>query len=171
MIPHASTRRTRVAVIDGNVGRRMEADRMLSPFYEVSLYGSGQQALDEMAAEPPAVVLVDELTPPMGGPAFLRALRRSPKLAPVPAVCVSSHGGQPAEAAAREAGADAFFVRPLKSGPLVTELARLSTRAVEAQWQSLPERQREALRRTVDTFNEISDLIDQGRPLDFAKVG
>jgi HD-GYP domain-containing protein (c-di-GMP phosphodiesterase class II) len=162
--------RPRVVVVDGHAVRGAEMVAMLQPFYRTGLYHDGRAALEDMAGSPCAAIIIDEMVPPMGGPALVRQLRSDAKLHGIGAICLSTGGGAIAEATARAAGADGLLNRPVARRALLAVVSPLCSRAVEAAWEQLPPVDRVALRSTVDAFNGISDDIDHGRPLDLAAV-
>lgn len=158
-----------VAVMDGDAGRLKEAGRVLLSFYQVILFQNCHMALERLAADHPGVIIIDEMVPPDGGPAFLRQLSRHPTLSSVPVIFTSNDGGAIA-ATAREIGASAYLLRPYKPRELIRTVSGLSNRVVEASWEELPQRHRDTLRKTVDAFNGISDLIEHGETLDYSAV-
>jgi HD-GYP domain-containing protein (c-di-GMP phosphodiesterase class II) len=70
----------------------------------------------------------------------------------------------------RQIGADEILAKPFRRSELVRMVSRLVSRAVEARWESLPAGPREGLKRTVDLFNGVSDLIEKGEPLAYSSV-
>jgi CheY-like chemotaxis protein len=58
--------------------------------YRTATALNGRQALEQMAAERPALVLLDYMMPVMSGPAVLEAMKQDPALRDVPAVLMSA---------------------------------------------------------------------------------
>jgi len=77
--------------------------------YRVRRARDGQEALERLAAEPPALVLLDLMMPVMDGVAFARAMRAAPEHAGIPVVVISADG-HPGRA--REVAADGFLAKP-----------------------------------------------------------
>ncbi|MGE5546965.1 MAG: HD-GYP domain-containing protein [Solirubrobacterales bacterium] len=157
-----------VAVIAGNSTHRNEVAHALTSFYRVAGYGDASQALEELERTPPCVVVVDEMVPPFGGLAVVRRLRERQGLRDVPIICTAvmeRMRGDP-----RQLGADAFLGKPFRRSALIRAISGLVNKRVEGAWDSLPAVPRESLKRTIDVFNGISDLIDKGEPLAYRAV-
>ncbi len=58
--------------------------------YRVQVAFNGRQALDRMAEELPALVLLDYMMPSMNGPELLAAMRQDARLSAVPVVMMSA---------------------------------------------------------------------------------
>jgi len=54
--------------------------------YEVATAATGQEALDVVGSDPPAVILLDVMMPGMDGFEVLQQLKRDPATAPIPVV-------------------------------------------------------------------------------------
>jgi PAS domain S-box-containing protein len=84
--------------------------------FEVTAVGSGQEALDELAAarRPYRLVLIDWRMPDMDGIETSRRIRSDPRLAHVPKIIlVSSHGNEKAMREAEALGLEGFLVKPI----------------------------------------------------------
>lgn len=157
-----------VAVIAGNEAHRSAVATALTSFYRVAGYADYHKAVADLIKSPPCVILVDEMVPPYGGFTVIKRLREEKRLAGVPIVCTvdtNSFSGDP-----RHIGADHILPKPFRRSALVRTLSGLVSKAVEARWDSLPEIPREGLKKTVELFNGISDLIDNGEPLVYETV-
>jgi HD-GYP domain-containing protein (c-di-GMP phosphodiesterase class II) len=157
-----------VAVVDGSAERRSQIARDLLSFYQVGLFGDSRRAMAELANTAGVMVLVDQDVPPEGGIAFLQRLREYPILRTVPVVYVAD--GEGGSGRAMAAGADEVLVRPFKPSALLCAISNLSNRVIEAGWENLAPVHRDALRKTVDAFNGISDLIEHGESLNYGSV-
>ena len=58
--------------------------------FEVTLCGSGAEALSEIRRRPPDLILLDVMMPDMDGPSTLRALRAVPDAATVPVIFMTA---------------------------------------------------------------------------------
>jgi HD-GYP domain-containing protein (c-di-GMP phosphodiesterase class II) len=157
-----------VAVIAGNPAHRTEVANALTSFYRVTGYGDAGQALRELGRKPPCVVVVDEMVPPFGGLAMVRRLREQDNLRRVPIICTAVAerlGGDP-----RQVGVDAFLGKPFRRSALIRTISGLVNKKVEEAWDQLPPTPREGLKRTIEVFNGISDLIGNGTPLAYQSV-
>lgn len=79
--------------------------------YEVRSASSGQQALEEMEASPPDLVLLDLILPGLSGYEVLARMRANPKLAKVPVIVLTNKGEREDMKRAWEAGADGYLVK------------------------------------------------------------
>jgi len=158
-----------VALVDGDVARLRDASRVLMSFYRVAVFSNTNRAMEGLVAENAGVIVIDEMAPPKGGRILLAEIHRHPKLTGVPVIFTAAEAGE-VEAKALEMGADLFLRRPYKPRTLIRAVSGLSNRVVEARWDDLPQQHRDALRKTVDAFNGISDLIEHGETLDYASV-
>lgn len=91
----------------------------------VRICASGEQALREVAAFRPELVLLDVMMPGMDGPSTLRALRAMPELAGVPMVFMTAKV-QPEEVAQFLAlGAAAVIAKPFDPMTLAEQVRAL----------------------------------------------
>ena len=101
----------------------MEA--FLAPLgHTVSSVGSGREALDAVAAQPPDLVLLDVVMPEMDGYEVCRALRSNPQTEMLPIIMLTSSGDQD-KVSAIEAGADDFIARPFDPHELLARVRSL----------------------------------------------
>ena len=96
--------------------------------YEVEFSGDGVSALARAKELRPAILVTEILVPKMDGLTLCRTLKSQPETREI-LVLVFSH--LEAEDRAREAGADAFLLKPLNEGPLVEVLSGLVARHQE----------------------------------------
>jgi CheY-like chemotaxis protein len=80
--------------------------------FDVEVCGSGEQALRQLRAGVPDLVLLDVMMPDLDGPSTLRALRARPELARLPVIFMTAKA-QPEEVRAyRELGAIGVISKP-----------------------------------------------------------
>ena len=91
--------------------------------YRVSRARHGQEALERVAEERPAIVLLDLMMPVMDGVAFARALRAQYTEDEIPIVVISADGN-PQRAAA--VGARGFLAKPFDIDALLDEVASVT---------------------------------------------
>jgi HD-GYP domain-containing protein (c-di-GMP phosphodiesterase class II) len=159
-----------VAVVDGNQQHRSQVTQALRSFYRVCEYPDAAQALPGLRAEPPDVLLVDELTPPGDGFDFIRVVRWNGALACTPIVVTSTAREAALSASVQQCGADAGLTKPYRRSDLIRTITALRNRDVERTWDDLPPTQRAALNGTVGVFNALADSIATGEPLPFSDV-
>ncbi|MBC7908169.1 MAG: HD domain-containing protein [Rhodospirillaceae bacterium] len=156
------SRKVLVAVVDGNAEHRAQLAGALTSFYQVAEFAHGGEALDELGQAPPCLLVVDEQAP--AADHLFRQLRSDTQLADIPVICTTRR--DPSGRAPQD-GIDAFLEKPYRRSLLLKTISSLVNKSVEAGWEKLPELQRCALRKTVEVFNSISDLIERGEPLHF----
>lgn len=79
---------------------------------------SVDQAMEELDSTTPDLILTDVMMPGVDGLSFLRRLRGMPDLAAVPTIAVSAKSRKEDIAAAEEAGADSYLVKPFSARQL-----------------------------------------------------
>lgn len=80
--------------------------------WEVTSVGSGQEALEKAAADPPDAVLLDVMMPGLDGPATFEALRADDTTRAIPVLLLTAKT-QPAEIRRfEELGVDAVIAKP-----------------------------------------------------------
>ncbi|MFQ5670428.1 MAG: sigma-54-dependent transcriptional regulator [Acidobacteriota bacterium] len=104
--------RERILVVDDEAGVRQTLKEILEDEgFEVGLAGGGEEALRSLAAEPPAVVLLDIWMPGRDGLALLPEMRRQAPEAVF--VMISGHGTVETAIRATRLGAFDFVEKPL----------------------------------------------------------
>jgi two-component system chemotaxis response regulator CheY len=112
-------------VVDDSRAVRMILSRTLRELgFEVREAGNGREALEVMAAEKTAVdlVLADWNMPEINGLDLLKRLRRNPELASLVVVMVTTETELDQMAAALEAGANEYIMKPFTKDILVEKL-------------------------------------------------
>ncbi len=118
-------RPARILVVDDVPQNRRLLEAVLSPLGHVVVgAGSGREALDLIAAQPPDLVLLDIVMPEMDGYEVCRILRADPSTQMLPIVMLTSSGDQD-KVRSIEAGADDFIARPLDHQELVARVKSL----------------------------------------------
>ena len=166
----AASRKVLVAVIDGSEAHRHQVDQALTSFYRVACYANSNDAIGDLRDTPPCAVLVDQAEPPLGGYEFIKLLRREKLFSDVPVIFTSADDQTHVHDAAIECGADAFLAKPYRRSSLIRAISHQVNKTVERHWEALQPTQRKALVGTLEVFNSISDVIDNGEPIAYAKV-
>jgi class 3 adenylate cyclase/CheY-like chemotaxis protein len=114
-----------ILVVDDTVANVRLLEAVLLPRgYRVAAAGSGAEALEKLAAEPPDLVLLDIVMPGMDGYAVCRAIRENPATSFLPIVMITASGEQE-KIRSIEAGADDFVVKPFNQAELVARVRSL----------------------------------------------
>ena len=114
------TAKHRILVVDdAALVRLYYRDALERAGYEVDEALNGVEALEKLLAAPADLLIVDVNMPQMDGFTFLGVLRRQAlPLAGIPALVTSSERGPQDIAAARQAGANFYLVKPLSQETL-----------------------------------------------------
>lgn len=119
--------RPRVLVVDDAATVRAYSRAILEgDGFEVDEAVNGLDGLEHALAAPPDLLIVDVNMQKMDGYAMLRAVRREPELRDVPAVVISTEAKDSDRQQALLAGANWYFVKPVRPEDL-TAAARLLT--------------------------------------------
>jgi CheY-like chemotaxis protein len=112
----------RVLSVEDNPFGRVVLNTILTELgHHAEFVGRGEDAVNRLEQGAYDAVLMDMVLPGIGGVEAIRRIRTmSPPLARIPIIGVSGRGED--EAASREAGADAFLVKPVSPRDLATAL-------------------------------------------------
>ena len=102
----------------------MQAIVAMRPGIELRVAGDGASAQQQAQQAPPDLLLLDMHLPDCTGLELLRTLRQHPLLRAVPAVVVSADALAEDIEAARVAGFDAYWTKPLDVQRTLAELDR-----------------------------------------------
>jgi DNA-binding NarL/FixJ family response regulator len=118
-------RQPRILVVDDTPRNIRVLEASLTPRgYAVTGAPSGAEALLQIAADPPDLVLLDVVMPELDGYAVCRQLRADPATHLLPVVMITASGDQE-KVRALEAGADDFVQKPFNQAELLARVASL----------------------------------------------
>jgi DNA-binding response OmpR family regulator len=117
--------------------------------YQIDEAGSGEDALDQFAADAPDLALIDLMLPGMDGFECCRALRRQ---SAVPIIIVTARTDTHDVVAGLEAGADDYVTKPFVAKELGARIRALLRRARPPEDEAV----------TALTFGDYELLPDQG---------
>jgi len=114
------SRMGRVLVVDDDLAVRLRVrDLLVSVDHcEVVEAADGQAGLDEVARQPPDLILLDLMMPGMNGLEVCAALGRDPVASQIPVIVLSAGDEAGAMSAALEAGAEDYLVKPIPGAEL-----------------------------------------------------
>lgn len=119
-----------ILVVDDSITIRKVAERMLGRNgLRVQVARDGREALEQIPAAPPDLILLDIEMPRMNGFQFLEALRADPVLRTIPVIMISSRVGEKHREEAKRLGAGTFLGKPFKERELMAAIAQM------LQWQ------------------------------------
>jgi PAS domain S-box-containing protein len=132
-VPH------RIVLADDNVDMRSYIARILHEHgYDVQAVADGLEALSEIRAHRPALLITDVMMPGLDGFGLLEAIRGDSSLRDLPVVMLSARAGEESRVEGLAAGADDYLVKPFSARELVARvdatatLARIRRQAAEA---------------------------------------
>lgn len=130
----------RILVTDDDATSRRLLVRALSKAgYSCHEARDGVEALKALRAEPPSLLLLDYDMPGMNGAEVLQQLRADadPRVAQLPAIMLTGHGGEESEVLCLEAGADDFVTKPINQAVLRARIeTQLRLRTMRNQLQT-----------------------------------
>ncbi len=115
--------RPRVLFADDNADMREYVRRLLEPMYEVATVGDGEEALDRLRADRPALLLTDVMMPRLDGVGLVQSLRADPALRTLPVIMLSARAGEESRVSGLETGADDYLVKPFAARELIARVA------------------------------------------------
>jgi CheY-like chemotaxis protein len=121
-----STASPRILIVDDEESTRLLLARMMSAELkaEVQLAGTSVQAQRLAESSVYDVILLDILMPGMDGFELLRRIRAASQNAATPVVVVSILSDEKSAERARELGASAYHVKPIRRDELVSTVKR-----------------------------------------------
>ena len=123
-----------VLVVDDSLTVRRVTERMLlREGYRVTLAKDGQDALERLALERPAVVLSDIEMPRMDGFEFVRKLRADPDLQDLPVIMITSRIAQKHRDHAAQLGVEHYLGKPYSEEKLLALITQCMSQQTEAQ--------------------------------------
>ena len=115
----------RILVVDDKPENVRLLEALLVPRgYAVETAGSGAEALDCLARQPPDLVLLDLVMPEIDGYEVCRQIRATPQTEALPVIMVTA-SGRNEKRSALDAGADDFLMKPLDPDELLARVRSL----------------------------------------------
>ena len=119
----------RVLVVDDNfLNVKLLEARLQIAGYDVVTAMGGEEALEQVDRQRPAMVLLDVMMPGMDGYEVCRRIRANPETARLPVVMVTALDKESDRQTGLEAGADDFLNKPVEDDVLFPSMTRLLQR-------------------------------------------
>jgi signal transduction histidine kinase/DNA-binding response OmpR family regulator len=157
----------RIVVADDNADMRAYLRELLSPTYAVETVSNGEEALEAIERERPALILADVMMPRCNGLQLLDRLRAVERTRDIPIVLVSARAGEEARVEGLHAGADDYLVKPFSGRELLArigtllELTRMRAER-DAQFRAFVGATSDAVFRTSADWSEMRHLDGNG---------
>jgi CheY-like chemotaxis protein len=124
--PASSAARPLVLVVDDSRTNSLVAQAVLERCgYRSQVARSGGELREQLKQVIPDVILMDIQLPDADGLSLTREVKGTPATAGIPIVALTSRGLKEDEAAAREAGCDAYLVKPINADALTRTLVQV----------------------------------------------
>ncbi|MEM7051192.1 MAG: response regulator [Acidobacteriota bacterium] len=112
-------------VEDNEMNRDMLTRRLKRRGYEVAVAVDGQQALDEVRALVPDLILMDMSLPVVDGWEATRRLKAAPETREIPVIALTAHAMAEDREKALQAGCDEYDTKPVELKRLLGKIATL----------------------------------------------
>ena len=113
-------------VEDNELNRDMLIRRLNRAGLDVIYAENGQQALDMMASEQPALVLMDMNLPVLDGWTASRQAREDDRIKHIPIIALTAHAMEADRLNALEAGCDDYATKPVDFPGLLIKIEKLT---------------------------------------------
>jgi len=156
-----------VFVVNPDQEHREEVRVVLARLYDVSAFDNNPQALAEMMASPPDLVVMSD-TLLEGGQGLLFDKRKEATLSAIPFIVIgkSDKSILTSDGTDNRDGLDAYISRPFSKNKLITQISNSLSSSVEKGWEKLEPVQKSALQKSVEEFKALSAAIENREPLD-----
>ena len=115
---------TKILLVEDNeMNRDMLSRRLERKGYAIAMATDGQQAVDMVAADPPALILMDMSLPVLDGWEATRRIRATNQTVPI--IALTAHAMSGDEQKARDAGCNDYDTKPVELPRLLAKMERL----------------------------------------------
>ena len=148
-----------IVLADDNADMREYVERLLRSQYRVVVAGNGEEALEQIRAHRPDLVLTDVMMPVLDGFGLLNAVRSDPAISSTPVIMLSARAGEEARVEGLQAGADDYLVKPFTAREL---LARVNSHLTIAKARhEAAEKERRLLAAAEAERRKLRDLFER----------
>ena len=110
-MPDANAQKTVLLVEDDRFLRRAAEATLKQQGFTVVTAADGEEALRQVSATPPDIILLDLIMPKLQGFEVLKRLKADPATAPIPVIVLSNLGQENDVKQAMSLGAAAYFIK------------------------------------------------------------
>jgi len=114
-----------LVVEDNESNMKVVTDLLVAFGYDVIQSFSAEEAIQRAEPEHPSLILMDISLPGMDGLTATKVLKNNPATAHIPVVALTAHAMKDDEARAREAGCDAYILKPIDTRSFCSNLSAL----------------------------------------------
>ncbi len=157
-----------ILVADDNSTNRTLCRRCLEKDgYNIHEVANGQEALEFVRQQHPAVILMDVMMPVLDGLACTRQLKNDPATADIPIIMISARCEPEDIQAGLEAGADEYLIKPIVAGELalrVRSMVQLRNKCIRLiRSNEVREQQNKGLQQILEYCRTVSTATDLER--------
>ncbi|HEC14729.1 MAG TPA: HD domain-containing protein [Rhodospirillales bacterium] len=160
----------RLYVVSGNKKQSEDIKRLMMSFYNIDVFIDYSDALKQIEVNRPAAVVVDDFVPPLGGEAFVGFLRNGDYGKKVPIVYAYSESTAGSVEKFPYQDSVIFLRKPCNAGELASSISSQVSSRIEGEWEEIEPVQKSALKKTLQTFNTIATLIEEGSPVPYENI-
>jgi two-component system, OmpR family, alkaline phosphatase synthesis response regulator PhoP len=131
--------------------RELISYNLMKEGYQVSGVASGEDALADVEAKTPDLILLDIMLPGLDGLRVCRKLKDSPRFRSIPVIMLTAKGEEPDIVAGLNMGADDYVTKPFSPKVLLARMQAVLRRAETEQELSPEEQENEVV--------EIRDMM------------
>ena len=149
--------RSRILVVDDEpVARQIVVDALAERGFAAEPVPDGRAALERVASDPPALILLDILMPGLSGLEVLQKLKGDPKTQPIPVILVTARDRPADLVEGLEAGADDYLAKPVDPSEL---LARVRAHLRTGDLLTQSEKDREDMAAVLEISRAVSSTL------------
>ncbi|OQP49730.1 hypothetical protein A4H97_27960 [Niastella yeongjuensis] len=112
-----------VLVVDDNADMRDHLQAVLRTRFKVITAGNGQEALEKIQQQQPALILSDIMMPILDGIGLLQEVKANKTTAHIPVILLTARAGEESKIVGWETGADDYLTKPFSSKELISRIA------------------------------------------------
>lgn len=117
---------SRILIVDDELDlSQMMAELLADTGFDTCNAGNGREALTDVQANPPDLVLLDVEMPGLDGFEVAAMLKSDPATATIPIIMVSAHEGRGARLIGLESGAEDYLAKPVDPAELLAKIRNL----------------------------------------------
>jgi PAS domain S-box-containing protein len=148
--------RKRIVLADDNADMRDYVRRLLAVTHEVVTVADGREALEEVRARRPDMLVSDVMMPGMNGIDLIRTVRADPSLRTLPVLLLSARAGEESRLAGLDVGADDYLTKPFSARELIARVR------VQLHLADLREEAREATAASERLYRQLIEGAQDG---------
>jgi signal transduction histidine kinase len=123
-----------VLVVDDNADMREHLRSVLMPHFRIVTANNGQEALQKIQEQPPALILSDIMMPVLDGIGLLQEVKASKATAHIPVILLTARAGEESKIVGWETGADDYLTKPFSSKELISRISsQIKTQQIRAE--------------------------------------